>query len=250
MQVDFDLFNNEYIIIKNDIGNVVDKFRFDGEKLEQVKKRKFKNTNVLTPLDEIQMCAYDMLFRNDILCCCLIGLSGTGKTKTAISVGLELLKSGVYEKLILIRHAEVSGKDIGFLKGTYEDKLINWCGCFYDNLNGEKYEFDELLNKGKIQIESVAHLKGRNFKNSYVIFDEAEDCLPEQMEIIGTRQNDNCKLVCVGDYRQVSNRKYLLNNGLLQLINKAKGKNWFGVIELITNGRGKMAEFFATEYKT
>jgi len=92
-------------------------------------------------------------------------------------------------------------------------------------------------------------LKGRNFKKSFIIFDEAEDAFPEHIELVGTRINDDCKLVYVADYNQTSNQKYKVNSGIIRLIDKAKGKDWFAMIELQTNGRGKVANFFATEFK-
>ena len=246
----YDMFSNEYLIIKLD-GEVKDKFRWDGNKLIRLKGYKWKNTEMLKPLDDIQFCAYDSLLNNDIKVVCLVGRSGTGKTKTALSVALELLKTGIYDRIVLIRHAEETGKSIGFLPGTKIDKMTEaLCGCFYDNLNGQRFEFEELIKTGRIEIESLSFLKGRNFKRSIVIFDECEDAFPEQIELVGTRINeDTSKLIFVGDYRQVSNSKYSNNSGIIKLIDKAKGRDWFACIELKTNGRGRVAEFFATEFK-
>lgn len=204
---------------------------------------------MLKPLDDIQLCAYDALMSEDLNVVCLVGKSGTGKTKTALSVSLQLLKQGIYEGIVLIRHVVETGRSVGYLPGTLIEKMDAFCGCFYDNLNGQKFEFEELLRTGRIQVESLSMLKGRNFSNLIVIFDECEDAFPEQIELVGTRVNDNSKLIFVGDYRQVSEHKYLSNSGVLKLIDKAKGKDWFSTIELQSNGRGKVAEFFATEFK-
>lgn len=244
-----DMTTNEYLLIKNR-NEIVDKYRFNGEKLIKLQNVKFKNNNVLKPLDEVQNCAYDALFNNDIKVVCLIGKSGTGKTKSAISVGLELLKSGVYDKMILVRHAVESGETIGLLPGSKDEKMITgWAGCFYDNLPGYRYEFEELIRTGKIEMESVSLIKGRNLQRSIVIFDEAEDAFPEHIELVGSRLNDDSKLIVVGDYRQTSKAKFANNSGLLKLIEKAKGREWFACIELLANGRGNVANFFATEFK-
>jgi len=249
-KINQELICNQYVIIKDKDNNIIDKRKYNGTNLITIKNHKFKNVDILKPLDDIQLFAYDALLNKDIKVICLTGKSGTGKTKTALSVGLEMFKQGVYEKVILVRHAEESGKSIGFLKGDKNGKMVDgWAGCFYDNLEGSKYEFEDLVNKEKIQIESLSLLKGRNFKKSFIIFDEAEDAFPEHIELVGTRPNDDCKLVFVSDYEQVSNQKYKTNSGILQLINKAKGKEWFATIELKTNGRGVIANFFATEFK-
>lgn len=245
----YDFITNQYLLLKKD-DKIVDKYRFDGNKFVKLRNFKFKHLSILKPLDTVQYCAYDALFNEDIKVICLTGKSGTGKTKTALSVGLELMKLGLYEKVILVRQAEESGKSIGFLKGDKNGKMVDgWAGCFYDNLEGEKYEFEDLLNRGKIEIESLSLLKGRNFKDSFVIFDEAEDAYPSHVELVGTRINDSSKLIYVGDYDQVSNRKYKDNSGLLKLIDKAKGEDWFACIELQSNGRGVVADWFATVYR-
>ena len=243
-----DLFINEYLIIKMD-DKIQDKLRWDGQKLVKLKQIKWKYVDILKPLDEIQLCAYDSLMNDDIKVSCLIGKSGTGKTKTALSVSLELLKTGNYQKIVVVRHAIETGQSVGFLPGTLIEKLYSYLGCFYDNLNGEKFEFEQLLKTGRIEVESLSMLKGRNFKDTLIIFDECQDATQEQVELVGTRINDSSKLIFVGDYKQVSNDKYLKNSGILKLIDKAKGKDWFSCVELSTNGRGKVAEFFATEFK-
>lgn len=246
---DLNLLTNEYVIIKDFNNNIIDKRKWNGDKLIKLKKYRFKNIDVLKPLDDIQLFAYDALFSKDIKVVCLIGKSGTGKTRSALSVGLELLKQDIYEKIILIRHAVELGSGIGYLPGTKMEKMRNWASCFVDNLPGKTYELDELLRTEKIEIESLSMLKGRDLKNSYIIFDEAEDATIEQMEVVGTRCCDSSKFVVIGDYRQVSHRKFYNNSGLLQLINNAQKKDWFCCLELQTNGRGEVASFFANEYK-
>ena len=124
----YGLLINEYLIVKLN-GDVKDKFRWDGSKLIRLKNYKWKNTEMPKPLDNIQSCAYDALLNSDIKVICLIGKSGTGKTKTALSVALELLKTkATYEKIILIRHAEETGRSIGFLPGTKIEKMDTFCG--------------------------------------------------------------------------------------------------------------------------
>jgi PhoH-like ATPase len=245
-----ELLENEYLIIRNQDNECIDKYKLNNGALAKLKTIKYKNTEMLKPLDDIQSCAYDALHNKDLKVVCLVGKSGTGKTKTAITVGLELLKSGVYDKILLIRHAVETGESIGLLPGTKDDKMINgWAGCFYDNLSGQRYEFEDLVKQGKIEIESLSLLKGRDIKKTYIIFDECEDAYPDQIELVGTRFSLDSKLVFVGDYNQTSKEKYKNNSGIKKLIEKATGKKWFISIELKTNGRSEVAEFFATEFK-
>lgn len=247
---EFDLLANEYLIIKNTKDEIIDKFRWNGTKFEKLKNIKFKNANVQKPLDDKQLCAYDALFNQDIKVVCLVGKSGTGKTNSALMAGVDQLKQGAYEKIFLVRHAEEAGNSIGLLPGDKIAKLVSgWAGAFYDNLIGGKFEFEEMIRTEKIEIESISLIKGRNLKNCFVIFDECEDAFPEHIELVGTRICSDSKLIFVGDDKQVSKQKYANNSGLLKLIEKAKGKEWFSAVELVTNGRSEVANFFATEYK-
>lgn len=244
------LLNNQYVLLYDNYGNSVEKYRFFDGKLHKIKAFRAKNTQILKPLDDVQACAYDALLNPDIKIVALIGKSGTGKTKSAISVALDLLERGLYEKIILVRHAVESGQSIGFLPGDKLEKLIGgWGACFIDNLPGEKYQFDRLIQEGKIELESAGLLKGRDIHNAILIFDECEDSSEKQMEIVGTRLHDSSKGIFVGDYRQTSQDRYNVDSGLLRLIDKAKGKEWFACVELRTSGRGQVSTFFSEEYK-
>jgi len=243
---------NEYIILFTEDGKSIEKLKYKNGDLKKIQRLKYKDTYIEKPLDDIQYCAYDALFDDDIKIVSLTGLSGTGKTKTAVSVGLELLnnQNSKYEKIVLIRHAVESGETIGLLPGDKNEKLINgWAGCFYDNLPGKKFEFMENLYENKIEIETLSLLKGRDLKNCFIIFDECEDAFPEQIELVATRKSSGSKVVFVGDYNQTSHQKYKNNNGLKKLIEKCTGQSWFTNLELQTNGRDEIVEFFATEFK-
>jgi PhoH-like ATPase len=214
----------------------------------KVAKKKFKYTNIFPPLDDIQLCAYDALFCKDIKVVCLSGKAGCGKTKTALSIGIELLKSNEYEKILLLRNPITQGKEIGFFPGEKDSKMQNFMGSFYDNLPGNKFEFEELLKKGNIEIDSTSMIKGRNYNNIFIICDEAQDLLPNEILTIGTRIVDNSKLVFCSDLNQCASDKYFTNSGIQKLIEKARGQDWFAHIKLRTNGRGKIATWFGENY--
>ena len=65
----------------------------------------------------------------------LVGRAGCGKTLCAIAAGMEqCLGSKEYSKLIVSRPVQPMGKDIGFLPGTLEEKMMPWLAPIQDNL--------------------------------------------------------------------------------------------------------------------
>lgn len=245
------LLVNEYLIIKDLNDKVVDKFRWNGEKLIKIKYKNFKKTSILKPLDDIQLCAYDALFDSQVKVVVLTGKAGTGKTRTALSVGMELIKQDIFQKLLILRNPEYQGKDIGFFPGNKNEKMLDggFLGSVIDNLDGNKFEFEELLRKEVIEADIVSTIKGRNYKGTYIIVDESQDLLPLSVLGVGSRINDeSCKLILCGDYNQCAKEKYHNLSGIRQLIEKAKGQDWFVHVELVTNGRGNVASWFVDNY--
>ena len=64
----FDLLVNEYLLIKDSDGNVVDKMKWDGETHQTIRSKPYKSNmfGTLKPLDDIQAFAMDSISTNDI----------------------------------------------------------------------------------------------------------------------------------------------------------------------------------------
>jgi hypothetical protein len=62
-------------------------------------------------------------------------------------------------------------------------------------------------------------MRGRTFKNSYIIADEMQNSTPNQMKIITTRIGDNSKMIITGDLNQSDLQG---KNGLEDLIQKCE----------------------------
>lgn len=247
--IDIDKKYNEYLIIKNN-DKIIDKYRYTENGITKVKNHKFKNTTILKPLDDIQLCAYDAMFSDDINVVCLTGKAGTAKTKTALSVGLELIKQQKYKKLIFLRHPAQHGEKMGYMPGDKYEKLLEsgLIGAAIDNLPGGKYELEQLMKTEQVELESLSLIKGRNYQDTLIIFDEAEDCTKDQMLMLGTRLCDSSKCFIIGDLEQVSEKKYRSDSGLQHLIKNAYGEKWFCHIQMISNGRGNVATWFGENY--
>jgi len=152
------------------------------------------------------------------------GPAGTGKTYLAMQVAVRALRTGVCTKLILTRPAvAVEEEDHGFLPGDLNQKMEPWTRPLFDVLR-ECYsprEIEKLLDEQTVEISPLAFVRGRTFKDAWIIFDEAQNSTSNQMKAILTRLGANSKIVVTGDLNQVD-RRFVKDNGLLDFIRRAK----------------------------
>ena len=73
-----------------------------------------------------------------------------------------------------------------------------------------------------IEIIPLGYMRGRTFKNSYIIADEMQNSTPNQFKMITTRLGDNSRMVITGDLKQSDLRE---NNGLTDFLDRSKFKN-------------------------
>jgi len=164
----------------------------------------------------------------------VIGPTGTGKTYLTVVAGLRSLfkRGGNVDKLIIVRPAITAQEDIGFLPGGADEKLAHFVAPVHDHICDliGKDEFKKLCEKGKIETIPVGYLRGRNFKNSFVIFDEAQNATIDQFKLVITRIADNSKVVVCGDVRQCD--IYEKQSGLNDAVPRFNDDPSFGFINL------------------
>jgi phosphate starvation-inducible PhoH-like protein len=151
-----------------------------------------------------------------------IGPAGTGKTLLAVQNGIKLYQEGKVDKIIVTRPAVSVDEDLGFLPGTLNEKMAPWTRPIFDVL-GEYYQqkdIEDMLYEGVIEISPLAYMRGRTFKNAYVIADEMQNATQNQMKMLLTRLGENSKMVVTGDLNQADRLK---DNGLVDFIDKIKG---------------------------
>lgn len=146
------------------------------------------------------------------------GPAGTGKTYLAMLAAIKSLKARECERIILTRPAvTVDDEKHGFLPGDLNQKMEPWTKPLLDVLR-EYYSVQEIngmIEDQIIEIVPLAFCRGRNFKNSWVILDEAQNCTPAQMKMIMTRIGVGSKIVVTGDIEQADRKTK--DNGLLDL---------------------------------
>ena len=147
-----------------------------------------------------------------------LGPAGTGKTLLAVQMGIKLLQEGIVDKIIVTRPAVSVDEDLGFLPGTLNEKMAPWTRPIFDVL-GEYYQqkdIETMLFEGVIEISPLAYMRGRTFKNAYVIADEMQNATQNQMKMLLTRLGENSRMVVTGDLAQADRVR---DNGLIDFCN-------------------------------
>src|SRR6056300_1363857 len=150
-----------------------------------------------------------------------IGPAGTGKTLLAVQVAIKLFKEGFVDKIIVTRPAVSADEDLGFLPGTLEEKMAPWTRPIFDVFREYFYsgEIESMIKEGVIEISPLAYMRGRTFKDAYIIADEMQNATPNQMKMLLTRIGTNSKMVVTGDLAQADRLK---DNGLIDFVNHLK----------------------------
>ena len=197
-----------------------------------------------------QAFAMDLLMNPDIKIVSLIGRAGSGKTLLAIAAGLQQtigLRSELnhYSRLIVSRPVQPLGKDIGFLPGTMEEKMLPWLMPIQDNLKflmGDKTSLEMYMDKGKIEIEALTYIRGRSIANAFVIIDEAQNLTKHEIKTIITRIGDGTKIILTGDIEQIDNI-YVneTSNGLAHAIENFKQHPIAGHVTFRKGERSELA---------
>ena len=152
------------------------------------------------------------------------GPAGTGKTLFATEFGVRNFLTGVYEKLIFTRPSVSVDEDLGYLPGTLEEKMAPWIRPIYDILYNfiTPKEVTALLEENVIEIAPLGYMRGRTFKNCWIVADEMQNSTISQMKMLMTRLGENSRLVITGDLEQFD--KISETNGLADFLDKFKNK--------------------------
>jgi PhoH-like ATPase len=209
----------------------------------------------ISPLNVEQRCALDLLLRDDIKLVTMVGPAGTGKTLLALASGLrKVFDEGVYNRILVSRPIMPLGRDIGFLPGLKEEKLIHWMQPIYDNLeflcDSTGHEADETLRwvtaSKKLEMEAVTYIRGRSLPKIFMIIDEAQNLTPHEMKTIISRAGNGTKVVLTGDPTQIDNPYLDKNsNGLTYTVGKFKEQKLFGHIFMEKTERSPLAALAA-----
>ena len=171
------------------------------------------------------------------------GNAGTGKTFAAIAAALQLKQEKKYKHIVYGRNPMPLGYDMGSLPGGIEEKYGPYMGPLYDNLEAiVQISSDDLNAKdlaSRIEVVPIAFLRGRSFRNTVVIIDEAQNLDLTALKAILTRVGDFSKVVLLGSMNQIDDPKQRRQEkcDFEKVIDAIKDLPYVGCIELTKSMR-------------
>jgi len=246
------LYPNEFVMLvssSNEKKTALARFTDYSTPIQHVRDLKAELVWGVMPRNKEQSFAYDLLFDDDIPLVSLIGKAGSGKTLMAVAAGLEQtlgMKTAKYHRIIISRPVQPLGKDIGFLPGTLQDKMLPWLKPIQDNIQhimgDDRTMLSAYVERGKIEIEALTYIRGRSISNSFLIIDEAQNLTAHEVKTIITRVGENTKIVLTGDIEQIDNvYTNETSNGLTYAVEKFKESELAGHITFRKGERSKLA---------
>ncbi len=142
------------------------------------------------------------IIESDVIFC--TGPAGTGKTAVAVGLACEHLVHGKISKIVITRPVVESGRGIGYLPGTANEKLHPYLLPILDEMSVyfSEFEIQKLIHINTIEIAPLEYMRGRNFHNAFMILDEAQNATFHQIKMFITRLGRNSKCIINGDLHQ------------------------------------------------
>lgn len=243
---------NQTFVIKSPQSTALVRVNNTAEKARSIEKKTFMG---ITPRNAEQTMAFDLLADQSLTLIGLTGTAGTGKTLLALAAALAMAED--YQQILLARPiVSLANKDIGFLPGDYKQKIMPYMQPLFDNLNVIKNQFsegsaqarkiEEMLSSEKLVIEALAYIRGRSLSNVICIIDEAQNLTPQEIKTVITRAGENTRMIFTGDVHQIDS-PYLdtRSNGLAYMIERMRGEEFFGHVNLIQGERSHLSDVAA-----
>lgn len=249
----YNLLPGQYIIIKDNENNVIDKLCYINEDCG-FRNLTYGNFNSklfgkIKPFkdDVYQALVADSFLNNRITM--IRGKSGSGKTCLSLAFLLNQLEIGRIDKIIIFCNT-VATKDaarLGFYAGSKTDKLMDsQIGNILASKFGDKMIVEQMINNNKLILLPFSDIRGFDTSgmNAGVYITEAQNLTIELMKLGLQRIGEDSICIIDGDDNtQVDDRAYAgTNNGMKRLSKVFRGADFYGEVELKQIHRSRIAE--------
>lgn len=135
----------------------------------------------------------------------MLGPAGVGKSYLAMAFAINEVLAKRKKRIILTRPIVEAGESLGYLPGTFDEKVAPYMLPLFDcltKLAGPPQSVQRELVNAAIEVAPIAYMRGRTFDDSVVIFDEAQNATYQQLKLFMTRIGENSKMIINGDPQQ------------------------------------------------
>lgn len=247
----YGLLPNEYLILKDESGEIVDQLKWDGYSFTPTKVGNLKSDYFgnLKPYkgDPFQICALNSLLTNQVTM--LKGKAGTGKSYLALGYLFYLLEKHKIDRIIVFCNtvATANSAKLGYYPGSRLEKLLDSSiGNMLSAKLGGDYAMERLTGEGKIVLLPMSDIRGYDTTNmkAGVYITEAQNMDISLMKLALQRIGEDSICIIDGDYTaQVDLSQYAgNNNGMRRMSEVFRGQDFYGEIELQNIYRSRIAK--------
>ncbi|MEX2381497.1 MAG: PhoH family protein [Opitutales bacterium] len=241
----------------------------------------FPGGEPIKPKNVEQQILIDALLDPAIQLVSCYGKAGTGKTIVTTAAALHLIAEGRYDGASISRPVISLGKEIGFLPGDIQAKMMPWLQPYHDALNvifpphpsralggterrktakpsrkktamaavngAPVKPYMKLIEAGLLEIEALTFIRGRSIPRRFFILDEAQQLTPHEVKTVVSRMSEGSKLILIGDPSQIDN-PYVdsQSNGLVYARNRLRNTPISAHVKLMKGERSALAELAVT----
>ena len=226
--------------------NYSNSVRYINMKKQNIDSKKY--IPIYYPKTDNQVRYVDELSNSNNTIVLALGPAGTGKTLFACSEAIKQLKLGMIDKIIITRPLVTVEEDLGYLPGNINKKMDPWTRPLFDIFLEvfSQREIDLMILNNVIEISPLAYMRGRTFKNAFIIADEMQNSSPNQMMMLTTRIGINSKMVITGDLKQSDKGD---NSGLYDFIKRYDNYKRYNLGKKSEELNGKTIEVIYLENK-
>ena len=246
----YDLYINEYLLVQDIEGNIVDKLCWTGEDYRHLSYENFKSNyfgNVKPMKDDIyQALVADSLANNKITL--IKGPAGTGKTYLSLGFLIHKLERNKIDKIVIFCNtvATKNSAKLGYYPGTRDEKLLDsQIGNMLSTKLGGRFAVEQMIEKEELILLPLSDIRGYDTSGmrAGIYISEAQNLDIELMKLTLQRIGEDSICIIDGDYNtQVDDIHFAgSNNGMRRASKVFRGEDVYGEVTLRNIHRSKIA---------
>ena len=146
-----------------------------------------------------------------------LGPAGTGKTYIAARWAIRQVLDGKKERVVIARPTvSKAHHKLGYRPGDQDSKVADWLVPLLDGFRDEvsAATLTKMRTTGQVEFAAFETMRGRSFRNSVVLLDEAQNCDTSDLMLFLTRTGENSQVIVNGDQDQID----VPNSGLVEIV--------------------------------